>query len=1020
MQHLPIDEQQLCARIFDRLVTGIGSKIAYPTSALAADEVSGPDVDQAMLQHVLQKLTPKESRILRPVMTNGLSGFELFHDVLGLPVLEWKRSFQAEERRKEELAKADARRREALAKAEEQKREELAKAERQKETELAAAEAYRQKERVFRTRIAALIFATLSILAGSAFFYADKKRVEASAELIKANEAAELAEQRKGLAERALGLAHWTNFSSSSQPISQQEINALWQIVYFSPATRQAFMVPLLKSPPDNAVIATLGKRPEQISRALGLLWPLSEEGVRAFNGILSVGSQITDPESLSGWALTLSTLTTEFTPEQSSLALNPILSAMSRSLDQANRLLKNVDGSSPADKLGPNPLRDRARLNDKQGETLQRYFDTMSTLAGALETLPQTQLSPQLSEIYEAVVLLATRATPESISPSNEILEAVKARADTTQTNIAVEKILQAITDNGDVSSLRALAAAFKILTRPPAASIEITRPKLQLALDSMLLLIENNEFTEVSGVFRALADISENLEPAQALRVLNSFWARNPDLGSGRTSFEIRIGLRALSKRLDSAQAGEIVTRHILPALLASNVSSPVRGQLTAAQETFQELAPKLEQQQAQSVLESILGSYQSASDLSSRQVMARAVKALNRPLTPAQAQIVLAPVLLDLSRNSYADAATLLGLIADTLRAAPAQTALTEILKILISDQAIAGEVATQLANSAKTILGKLSPEETAAVSDQIVAALKNQASIATLTRLSPLLPALAPTMTKLQGEAVADAILKQMLATSDPMQVSPLARTLWPFSSYLTPEQTTQATRQLVETLRSAPSIAVPSLVNAFRDLPVNPTPDQAAIALDRVLTELKNAPSYPLYGNLAAFLGKVSSSLTGDRALSALHDVFVLMAGESYIRQFVRLDELAKALIGRLNQEQTRTAIEDARGYLADAGSEQNARLLTVAIAALSQSLPDDAFLATIIDTLKYPTAAGSPTATLLDALSKRFPGAPGAKGNLLAVLRWLKTLQLDAGAIARPPERPARPSGRPG
>jgi len=120
------------------------------------------------------------------------------------------------------------------------------------------------------------------------------------------------------------------------------------------------------------------------------------------------------------------------------------------------------------------------------------------------------------------------------------------------------------------------------------------------------------------------------------------------------------------------------------------------------------------------------------------------------------------------------------------------------------------------------------------------------------------------------------------------------------------------------------------------------------------------------------------------------------------------------------LIGRLNQEQTRTAIRDARGYLADAGSEQNARLLATAIAALSQSLPDDAFLATIIDTLKFPTTAGSPTATLMDALSKRFPDAPGAKSNLLAVLRWLKTVQLDANVIARPPERPARPSSSPG
>jgi hypothetical protein len=166
--------------------------------------------------------------------------------------------------------------------------------------------------------------------------------------------------------------------------------------------------------------------------------------------------------------------------------------------------------------------------------------------------------------------------------------------------------------------------------------------------------------------------------------------------------------------------------------------------------------------------------------------------------------------------------------------------------------------------------------------------------------------------------------------------------------------------------------------------------------------------------------LGALLGEVSYSLTSDQALSNLRDVFVLMSSESYVRQHVRLNELANALIGRLNQEQTKTAIGAARGYLADAGSEQNAKLLATAIAALAQTLPDSAFLATIIDTLKYPTAAGLPTATLLEALSKRFPGAPGSKSNLLAVLRWLKTVQLDANVIARPPERPARPSSSPG
>lgn len=98
MRNLSADEQALCARLFDRLVTAIGGKIAYPTAALAAPEVAGPNVSEQTVNAVLNKLTGREQRILKPVMTDGGDGFEIFHDVLGLPVLEWKRNFEIKQK----------------------------------------------------------------------------------------------------------------------------------------------------------------------------------------------------------------------------------------------------------------------------------------------------------------------------------------------------------------------------------------------------------------------------------------------------------------------------------------------------------------------------------------------------------------------------------------------------------------------------------------------------------------------------------------------------------------------------------------------------------------------------------------------------------------------------------------------------------------------------------------------------------------------------------------------------------
>jgi hypothetical protein len=95
MGKLNAREQALCAKMFDRLVTSIGGKVAYPTKALAAPEVIGENVSEEAIDAISNKLTPKEARILKPIVTaNGLPGYEIFHDVLGLPVLEWRRNFE--------------------------------------------------------------------------------------------------------------------------------------------------------------------------------------------------------------------------------------------------------------------------------------------------------------------------------------------------------------------------------------------------------------------------------------------------------------------------------------------------------------------------------------------------------------------------------------------------------------------------------------------------------------------------------------------------------------------------------------------------------------------------------------------------------------------------------------------------------------------------------------------------------------------------------------------------------------
>ncbi|MFZ2614840.1 MAG: WD40 repeat domain-containing protein [Anaerolineae bacterium] len=86
-------EQDHAARIFHHLVTPSGTKIAHSVPDLA--EYSG--LTPAQLEPVLEKLSSSSMRILRPVAPPpdqaAVSRFEIFHDVLAAPILDWRPRF---------------------------------------------------------------------------------------------------------------------------------------------------------------------------------------------------------------------------------------------------------------------------------------------------------------------------------------------------------------------------------------------------------------------------------------------------------------------------------------------------------------------------------------------------------------------------------------------------------------------------------------------------------------------------------------------------------------------------------------------------------------------------------------------------------------------------------------------------------------------------------------------------------------------------------------------------------------
>jgi WD40 repeat protein len=178
MKMIDRGEQDVAAEVARFLVTPSGTKIAYTAADLTQLAYPSPDVaarKYEQVESVLEKLAAGDTRILRTVQPLG-SGeptrYELFHDILGEPILAWRKRY-VEQRERE---------------AENQRLREEREAEAKRLHEEQEVEERRRRERARRNRLVALavglilllpIFAALSIWALRA--RNDARRAENSA-----------------------------------------------------------------------------------------------------------------------------------------------------------------------------------------------------------------------------------------------------------------------------------------------------------------------------------------------------------------------------------------------------------------------------------------------------------------------------------------------------------------------------------------------------------------------------------------------------------------------------------------------------------------------------------------------------------------------------------------------------------------------------------------------------------------------------------------------------------------------
>lgn len=210
MSALPPENQQIAARVFHYLVTSTGAKVAHTASDLS--DYAG--VPEAAVTPVLNRLASPQFRVLRTVEPPPdrplATRYEIFHDVLAGPILDWRQRYLQAESRRELEQRLEQQRIEAEKRAaEERQKLELADAKR-----IATAE--QRASRLLRVVVALLIVGLLVV--GAALVYAAAQARAAQRDAADAEARANaFAEQAEQLAAQSTRLAQVVALALTAQ-----------------------------------------------------------------------------------------------------------------------------------------------------------------------------------------------------------------------------------------------------------------------------------------------------------------------------------------------------------------------------------------------------------------------------------------------------------------------------------------------------------------------------------------------------------------------------------------------------------------------------------------------------------------------------------------------------------------------------------------------------------------------------------------------------------------------------------
>ena len=233
-----------------------------------------------------------------------------------------------------------------------------------------------------------------------------------------------------------------------------------------------------------------------------------------------------------------------------------------------------------------------------------------------------------------------------------------------------------------------------------------------------------------------------------------------------------------------------------------------------------------------------------------------------------------------------------------------------------------------------------------------------------------------------------------MLKQIGETTNDFALRAHAEALPELAAKLSEAQAGQALDLMLKQIgRTTDPYALEAVARALPALAAKLSEAQAGQALGLVLKQIGETTNPDALGVLAEALRGLAAKLSEAQAGQAL-DVLLKQIGETTDPDAFRvLAEVLQALAPRLSDARAAQGSKAAASSLAWARSNMEAVEWARALVALTH--PASGRDEMLMSAIAYPTAAGSATEILLDAIRAEHPDAPVKEAGIEPALAWL-------------------------